>query len=158
MASYSLEQFERVRARGEELFRKLGTVRCPYFQREVLFNAHGLEHIKFKEHGKARSVQDQYVRFKLLHLAPEILRLSRTVQGIRHTKHFERIRVYSRTDTILVPVSYFEFIAVMRDVRCKVVIKQVRSGALYFWSIIPFWGTHKDSLERKLYTGNLETD
>ena len=153
-----IENFEEVVAKGEKLYESLGTIYCPYFNEDVHFNVQGLEHLKFKHRGKARIRHDQYMRFKLLHLVPEIIRLSRSIQGIWETKHFERVRVHSRTDTILKPVTYYEFIAVLNNVRVKVVVKQVGGGQKFFWSLIPFWGINRETKRRKLYGGNPEED
>jgi len=153
-----IENFEEVVAKGEELYKIFSPVRCPYLECEVYFNALGLEHLKFKDRRKPRSRHDQYVRFKLLHLAPEVLKLSRTLQGIWETKHFERVRVHSRTDTILKLVTYYEFIAILKKVRVKVIVKQIDRGQVSFWSIIPFWGVNKETRHRKMYGGNPEED
>lgn len=153
-----IEKFGEVMARGEELYKTFSPVRCPYLESDIHFSASGLEHLKFKRPRYARSRPDQYMRFKLLPLAPEILRLSHTVQGIWETKHFERIRVHSRTDTVLKPVVYYEFIAVIRHARIKIVVKQIDEGQRFFWSIIPFGGVNKETKRRKLYGGNPEED
>lgn len=153
-----IENFEEVAVKGEELYKTFSRIRCPYFESDVHFNAGGLEHLKFKRPRYARARHDQYMRFKLLHLVPEVLRLSRTVQGIWETKQFERVRIHNRTDTILKPVTYYEFIAVIKRVRVKIVIKQVENGQRFFWSIIPFWGVNKETKRRKLYGGNPEED
>jgi len=153
-----IEKFDEARERAEIFYKALEKVRCPYLQSDVYFNASGLEHLKFKAHARARNRHDQYMRFKLLHLAPEVLKLSRTVQGISHTKHFERARVHSRTDTILKPVSYYEFIAVIGSARVKVVIKQIEDGQSFFWSLIPFWGIDTATKRRRLFAGDPEHD
>lgn len=152
------EKFNEIVTKGETSYKDFQAVRCPYFGETVHFNAHGLEHLKFKRRGRARSVHDQYMRFKLLNLAPEVLTLSKTVQGIWHTKHFERVRIHSRTDTVLKDVSYYEFIAVLNQVRVKVVVKQIDGGQKFFWSIIPFWGINKETKNRKIHGGNPEED
>jgi len=154
----SFENFDEVRIKGEELYKTLEPVQCPYFKEKVYFNAQGLEHLKFKQRNGARNRQDQYMRFKMLRFAPEVLRLSQTVQGIFHTKHLERVRINSRTDTIMKEVSYYEFVAVVEKVRVKVIVKQIENRQLLFWSIIPFWGINKDTKQRKLYVGDPEND
>src|SRR3989344_5464397 len=120
-----LENFEEVRIKGEEFYKSIGEVHCPYFKEKIAFNSQGLEHLKFKRRDKARLEQDQYMRFKLLYLAPEILRLSHTLQGVLETKKFERVRVHNRTDDILKPVNYYEFIAVIKRNRIRVIVKQI---------------------------------
>lgn len=98
------------------------------------------------------------MRFKLIHLAPEVLVNSKTVQGVLETKKFEKVRVNSRTDIILKPVNYFEFIAVIKRNRIKVIIKQVDDGEMFFWSLIPFWGMNKETMQRILHEGVPEED
>jgi len=153
-----IENFQEVMTKGEELYKKISPVWCPYLESEVHFNAQGLEHLKFKRSRYARPRHDQYMRFKLFYLVPEVLRLSKTVQGIWDTQHFERVRMHGRTDTILKPVTYYEFVAVLKKVRIKVVVKQIGVGQAFFWSIIPFWGLNKETKKRKLYAGNPEED
>lgn len=153
-----LENFQEVSGKGEKLYKSFSAVYCPYLESLVYFNAQGLEHLKFKRARYARPRHDQYMRFKLLYLVPEILRLSKTVQGIGETNHLERVRIHSRTDIVLRAVTYYEFIAVLRGVRIKVVVKQIENGQKFFWSIIPFWGINKKTKKRKLYAGNPEED
>jgi len=152
LMAIDLENFDEVKLKGEELYKSLIDVHCPFFNGKVYFNAQGLGHLKFKRHGHARPQQDQYMRFKLLHLAPIILRNSKTLQGIWETKSFEKIRVHSRTDTVMKDVTYYEFVAVMENVRAKIIVKQVAGGQRVFWSIIPFWGIDKKTKKKKLHS------
>lgn len=152
------QDFEKVRMDAEAFYGTIGEIQCPYFGEKISFNVAGLKHLKFKSDEVARSHSEQYARLKLLTLAPQVLSLSHTVQGIWHTKHFERIRVHSRTDTILKPVSFYEFIAVLENTRVKVIVKQIDNGQKFFWSIIPFWGIDKNNSRRVLHSGNPEND
>lgn len=153
-----IENFEEVRLKGEELYKTITEVRCPYFKENVTFNAQGLEHLKFKQERKARPQQDQYMRLKLLYLAPAVLRMSATLQGMWETKTFERVRIHSRTEKVLQSVTYYEFVAVLESVRVKVIVKQVAGGKKFFWSIIPYWGVDAYTKRRKLYSGYPEHD
>ena len=80
------------------------------------------------------------------------------MQGVLETKKFERVRVHSRTDTVLKPVNYYEFIAVIKRNRVKVIVKQIENGQKFFWSIIPFWKYDDKKKERKMCYGNPEED
>ncbi|MFA6340911.1 MAG: hypothetical protein WCX27_01575 [Candidatus Paceibacterota bacterium] len=150
--------FEKIKTKGEEVYKSISEIYCPYLGKTISFNTQGIEHLKFKRREKTRSIQDQYMRFKLIHLAPEVLKNSKTVQGILETKKFERTRVNSRTDTILKPVNYFEFIAVIKRNRIKVIVKQIDNGNFFFWSLIPFWGMNEDTMTRILHDGIPEED
>ena len=151
--------FESVKRKAEQLYATFVSVACPYFGREpVAFNAKGIRHLKFKTDQKARPRQDQYARFKLLHLAPEVLRLSRTVQGIWRTKQFELQKTHSRWERVLKDVCFYEFVAVLDNVRMKVIVKEVAGGEKHFWSIIPFWKVHAVTFKRVLHSGDPERD
>ena len=139
MIEFTAEQFKEVKEKGEKLYKTIGEIYCPYFKEKVSFNARGLEHLKFIQREKTRLEKDQYMRFKLIYLAPEVLKSSHTVQGVLETKKFERIRISHRTDTILKPVGYYEFIAVIKRNRVRVIVKQIENGQKFFWSLIPFW-------------------
>ena len=147
------KNFEYIRAKGEALYKTIIEIYCPYFKENIYFNAQGLEHLKFKKRDKNRSKEDQYMRFKLLHLAPEIIKTSHTVQGIWKTKQFESIRKNSRTEDILREVTYYEFIAVVKNTRVKIILKEVESERKLFWSIIPFWKIHKSTKSRIFHEG-----
>ena len=148
--------FEKVRTQAEKFYDTIGEVKCPYFGERISFNVAGLKHLRFKSDKVARMRSDQYPRLKLLSLAPEVIKMSRTVQGIWETKHFERIRTHNRTETILKPVIYYEFIAVLENVRIKVIVKEIDGGQKFFWSIVPYWGIDKTNSKRVLHTGDLE--
>lgn len=156
--NFSESDFEEVNKKAETFYASIGEVCCPYFGEKIAFNMAGLKHLKFKSDKVARPRSEQYARLKLLTLASRVLFLSRTVQGISHTKHFERIRVHSRTDTILKQVSYYEFIAVLENVRVKVIVKQIDNGQKFFWSVIPYWKINLVNSRRVLHSGDPESD
>lgn len=133
------DEFGRVRQRAEEFYRGMGDVRCPYFQGSVAFNTEGFRHLLFKSWNRGRAQSDQFMRLKYLTRAPEILRLSRTVQGIQQTHEWTRRHRHGVWEKLMTPVTYFEFVAVIEDRRFKVVVKQLSGGEHIFWSLIPFW-------------------
>lgn len=152
------EDFEAVKIKAEEFYATLSSVRCPYFQDDVAFNVKGIKHLKFKEDEVARPRRDQYSRLKLLYLAPEVLKLSRTVQGIWQTRRFEIQKTHNRWEKVLEDVIFYEFMAVLENVRVKVIVKEVAGGGRYFWSVIPFWGINKETSKRILHSNELEKD
>lgn len=155
---FNSEEAEEVVRRGEEKYKKFAPEYCPYFKEKVHFNSQGLEHLKFKNRERPRSLKDQHMRFKLLHLAPEVIKESRTLQGILETKKFERVRVHGRTDTVLKVVIFYEFIAVIKRNRIKVIVKEIDKGEKFFWSLIPFWGMNEQTMQRILHEGNPAED
>lgn len=158
MLKFTSEEFRKIKQDGENLYRSFDGVYCPYFREKVMFGSSGLSHLKFKKQKKARLEQDQYMRFKLLHLVPEVLKLSHTLQGFLEINKFERVRVHNRTDTIMKPVKYYEFVAVIKRNRIRVIVKQINNGVKFFWSIIPFWGMNVETMGRILHYGIPEED
>lgn len=156
--SFTVEEFHRVKEKAEADYKSLPEVYCPYLGSAVKFNAKGLEHLKFKARRHERSHHDQFMRLKLLHHAPEILRKSHTLQGINETSTFERQKKHGRWEGALKPVTYCEFIAVMDRVRTKVIVKRVEGEGSYFYSIIPFWRVSAITKKRLLHDGNSEED
>lgn len=152
------DQFNQIKTSAESFYKSCGKVFCPYLNEMISFNSKGLDHLKFYSKHFARAREEQLVRFKLIHLAPEVINSSKTLQGIRQTKNFELIEVNNRTERVLKVVSYYEFIAILENKRVRVVIKQIENNPKYFWSIIPFWKTDKVTFQRKMYSSNLEND
>lgn len=158
MIQFTEEQLRVVKEKGENFYKSLDEVYCPYFKEKITFNAQGLEHLKFKQREKARDEQDQYMRFKLIQLAPEILKISGSVQGIWETKRFEHVKINKKWIKTLKNVTYYEFIAVIKRNRVKIILKQIDDGKKIFWSIIPFWNMNKETMTRILHEGNPEED
>ena len=152
----SEEKFIKEKSKGEKFYKNLDFIRCPYFEEKIFFNAKGLEHIKFKRKDHARSSEDQFIRFRLLHLAPQILKLSKTIQGISSGKVFELLRINNRNEFKMVDVQYFEFVAIIDNIRARIIIKQIENSPKYFWSIIPFWKVNKKNGNRKIHNGKPE--
>ncbi|OGL87454.1 hypothetical protein A3I40_02635 [Candidatus Uhrbacteria bacterium RIFCSPLOWO2_02_FULL_48_12] len=158
MLGFTDEQFKEVKEKGEALYKSLGEVYCPYFKEKVSFNAKGLEHLKFKKKHHARSAEDQYVRFRILKLAPEILKQTKTIQGISEQKVFELNRSNQRNEYVMADALYYEFVAILEKTRVRVIVKQIGTAPKYFWSVIPFWKINKENGKRKLHYGSPEYD
>ena len=147
------QDFERVRNDAEAFYAAVIKVRCPYFGEEIAFNAKGLRHLKFKS-----DHNDQYSRLKLIRYAPEVLRLSRTLQGMWSKKCFETQKTNSRWEHVLKDVTFYEFIAVLDNIRIKIIVKEVTGGEKHFWSVIPHWGIDTTNSRRILHSGDPEHD
>lgn len=164
MSELDLEKFNKLKEVSEDTYRSWGKIYCPYLQKNVNFNAKGLEHIKLKEWNKARLVSDQYLRLKFLKLAPEIIKKSHTLQEYKEEKVFERVKINSRWEKRLIDVRYYAFISVCGDkeVKVKIIVKEIGSGEPYFWSIIPFWRNTRhpllDKIKKAFHEGNPESD
>jgi hypothetical protein len=155
--NFNDQEFSAVLHKAQELYRVLGEIRCPYFQTNIQFSARGFEHLRRKTWNRGRDRHDQFMRLKHLALAPEILRLSRTVQGFQVTHEWERQHKHGSWVKLLVTVTYYEFVAVLETRRFKVIVKELPDGQRIFWSLIPFWRQNEQG-RRLLHDGQPEVD
>ena len=151
-------QLDRIRKKAEEEYKMADFVCCPYLKKDISFNAKGLEHVKFKRRNQARSMQDQFIRLRSLPLAKKIISLSHTLQGFQERNEMVRIKGKGKWKHKMKGVEYYEFVAVIKDVRVRVIVKQVDGGELHFWSIIPFWKMDIISEKRLVHNGNPSED
>ena len=157
----NIEQFQRVKQEAEDYYKTVNAVFCPYLKSKINFNAKGLDHIKMKSWNKSRLVSAQSLRLKFLILVQEVLKNSGTLQEFHETKNFERIKDTGRWQSIMKPVVYYGFVAILNNVKIKIIVKRVEGGQPYFWSVIPFWKTQRDEIFQKIkkvfHEGDLET-
>ena len=156
------EKFEQKKKEAEDFYKSIGPIKCPYFNGDcVYFNSEGLEHLVFKEWNKTRSRIDQYARFRLLPLAVSIIKKSGTLQEFDSRKIFVRRKSKDGWNQVLKNVKYFVFVAIVGELRLKVIIKEIEGGQKNFHSVYPSWQTQSDTAgnkKKKFYTGNLESD
>jgi len=150
------KDFNKTKKDTEAFYKKIGSVKCPYFKDRIAFNAKGLKHLKFKSNQKARTKNDQYSRLKLLYFAPQVLKESHTLQGIWQTKKFERQKTSGEWKYFMKDIIFYEFIAILDNIRLKVIIKNVIGGEKHFLSVIPYWRIDKKTGQRILHGGNTE--
>ena len=58
------------------------------------------------------------------------------------------MKINSRWEKVMKTVNYYEFIAILKEIRVRIIIKQVSGGEKYFWSIVPYW--KMDNNQRKI--------
>src|SRR5215468_10472127 len=71
-----------LRAQAKEIFERNSLIHCPYFGTAVMLNAEGLHHLRYSAERERRK-PEQMLKFRLLPLALDVIRKSRTVQEYR---------------------------------------------------------------------------
>ncbi len=132
-----------IREKTKDLYSKTGDVHCPFFKEKVSFNSEGFNHLRYKEERSERFFADQKIRYELFFLAPEIIRSSKTLQEYYEKASFVEIKRKKKPEKVLKTIKYFAFIAILKNRKTKVIVRQVGAGKLHFWSIIPNWKTRK---------------
>jgi len=150
--------FEKKKVKAETLYATIKTCYCPFLKTSVTLNTKGLEHIKFKEWNKPRTLFDQYQRLKHIAYIPKALSQSHTVQGRWERNDWERQKKHGKWIKSLKEVIYYEFIAVLDNVRIKVIVKEVKGNPPFFGTIIPFWKTNEVTNSRILHDQDILLD
>jgi hypothetical protein len=156
--NFNEKDFEILKQKAEDYYHSIVSVWCPYFQEKISFNAKGLRHLKFKSDERARTERDQYARLKLLPFVPEVLNKSKTVQGINKTRLLEEEKNNGQWKRAMKDVTFYEFIAVLENVRIKVIVKEVFGGGKHFLSVIPSWKIDKEHGKRILCSDDAVED
>jgi hypothetical protein len=156
-----IDVFKKIKEESTENYYRIGEVHCPYLNKNISFNRKGIEHISMKDWNRARLISDQYLRFKFLKFVQQIINSSHTLQEYNTKKSFERTRVNARWEYRAVETRYYGFVAILKNVRIKIVVKDINQKQPYFWSVIPFWKQKNDpftgSLQKVFCDGDLET-
>lgn len=133
------EKIKEVKDRVEIEYKSIQKVWCPFLSDNVYFNADGLEHLLFKSWNRSRALVEQYTRLRLFYLVPDIVRKSHTLQEYDERKMFVRQKINSRWEKRLKNVYYYVFIAIVKKVRLKIIVKEIEGGNKFFYSLYPSW-------------------
>mgnify|MGYP000936067658 CR=1 FL=1 len=153
--------YDKLRESSENFYKKIGAIRCPAFNNELVhFTAEGFNHLVYKGPRHERSQNDQITKFKLLPNAKNIIEISTTFQEYDESlimvrkKRFKKIAEESST------VKYWGFVAIIKNFRVKVVIRQIGNGQKHFLSVIPAWKTqyYRDVKIISMAIGDLSED
>ncbi|MHB8904272.1 MAG: hypothetical protein ACYC40_04195 [Patescibacteria group bacterium] len=157
----NIEIFKAVKREAEIFYNNITSVYCPYFKKNIIFNSKGFKHVMMKSWDQPRLISEQYLRFKFLKLVPKTLKLTHTLQEVREEKAVGMVKSCGERKLRAKMTRYYGFIAIINNVRIKIVIKHINNGELFFWSVIPFWKNQKDELTGKIkkvfHEGDLET-
>ncbi len=155
------DKFEKIKKEAENFYGAIVKVKCPYLTGDVHFNTEGFQHLLFKDWNTTRTRFEQYTRLRLIKLAPEIIKISHTLQEYDERQLFVRQKINSRWEKRLKTVRYYVFVAIIDFVRLKIVIKEIEGGVKFFYSLYPSWRVEKDSNgnnKKIFFSGNLEID
>jgi len=155
------DNLDKLKEAVKKLYSETRAVRCPYFNEDVVFSPEGYRHLLYKgrDNEKRRDKRSRFMRLKLFRLAPELLCLTKTVQEYFSTSHFVPIKHHKKKEKVLRHVEYWGFVAILKERRIKVIVRQVHNGPKQFWSLIPNWRRgNKSHTPVIIHTGNPESD
>lgn len=161
METVSEKKYETVKNFARQEYYAFAPVPCPALKNElVYFTAEGFSHLIFKNKNRERGKKDQFARFHFLSMARDIIATTTTVQEVE--EHFQEvtIKIKKRKEKTLKKVTWWAFIAVIKNLKLKVIVKKTGNGKIIFWSVIPFWKTSKRDgiFIRTFSVGSLKED
>ncbi|MFZ3011413.1 MAG: hypothetical protein WA060_00205 [Minisyncoccia bacterium] len=147
-----LSNYEKLKEDAQNFYNNVHKAFSPALNQDIYFNSEGFNHIIFKGSRSERERPSQMLRFKLLHLAVKLVKLSTTHQEFEETlKEFE-VKSHKKRIRKSKPVRYWGIIAIIDSRKIKVILRQIGDGgAMHFWSIVPAWTTNKYR-DAKFYT------
>jgi hypothetical protein len=156
-----ISNYEKIRQDAENFYKKIGCLRCPALNNEyVFFTSEGFNHLMYKGSRKERSRNDQITKFKLLPKARYIIETSTTFQEYDETLTSIRRKMHKRVVDDSAVAKYWGFVAIIKDIRTKVIVRQIENGQKHFWSVIPSWAIYqyRDIKMINKSEGNLKED
>ena len=154
-------KFNQIKEEAEKYYDGIGKIKCPYLNDNVHFNSEGFEHLLFKSWNKTRSRNEQYTRLRLLPLVCQVISKSHTLQEYDEKQILARQKINSRWEKKNKTAYYYVFVAIIKDCRIKVIVKEIAGGQKFFYSLYPSWKVVFDANgnQRKVfYSGDLEMD
>ncbi len=139
------ENYEKLRDDAQDFYRRIGRIVCPAFSEDVIhFPSEGFNHIVFKSARTERERSSQILRFKLLPLAVDLIKLTTTFQEFEETVQEFQVKTRKKKVTKSKRVRYWGLIAIIQGRKIKVILRKIGdNGTLHFWSVIPGWVTNK---------------
>ncbi len=117
---------------------------CPALNNElVYFPAESFNHLVYKRDRSERDKGSQILRFKMLSAAVQLLKFTNTYQEYEETLKEVEVKRHKKRVKESKVVKYWGLIAIMKDKKLKVIIRQVGEGNKHFLSVIPNWITNR---------------
>ncbi len=135
-----LSRYKKVLVEAEGYYRNIGSVYCPYFKKNVIFNSDGFHHLRYKVAGSEREKSAQMYKFSLLAGAVELINSSGTLQQYR--KQWGAVGRKKNTDGSreMKEMEYFAFEGILGKgsimMRIKAIVRKVGNGEPHFWSVM----------------------
>ncbi len=128
-------------------YQELDTVYSDALQDNIYFNSKGFNHITFKNPRNIRPITDQMNRLKLLESAIQLIKKANIYQEYEEVTGLENKNI-----------KYWGIIAILNNVKLKVIIRSIGNGQKHFWSVIPGYTTSEKRDGAFKMKGNPEID
>ena len=155
-----ISNYEKLREDAQSFYNDIGTIFCPLFKEKVYFNSEGFNHIVYNNPRSERERSSQIMRFKLLPLVCELIKITTTFQEFEESVKEVVVKSHKKKIKKSKAVKYWGIIAIIKGRKIKVILRKIGNGSIHFWSIVPAWTTnkHRDIKFITTMKGNPEED
>ena len=133
-------QFVEAKEKARTRFDAQKSIRCPYFQADVILNSDGFHHLQFSAR-RERNKREQLLKFSMLPLAFEIIRKSGTIQEYRKVLMPTGKKSAHDGLTPMKEVEFWGLVAIVernKPIKVRVVLRRIGNGNVVFWSAMPY--------------------
>ena len=125
------EKCSELKKKVKENYIKIGSISCPALNRDIVFNAQGLYHLRYHVTGQERPIREQIYKLTLFPLVIPTLLNAKSVSDHRKGT-FPVDRKGTKKE-----VQYWTLSAVVgkQDVEVSVIVRQIGNGNTTFWSV-----------------------
>jgi hypothetical protein len=135
-----LSRFKKDLVTADTLYKSIGSIHCPYFNKKVTFNSDGFHHLRYKVAGSEREKLAQLHKFALIRGASEIIGASGTLQQYRKQWSITGRKKNSDGSREMKEMEYFAFEGILGSDetmhRVKAIVRKVGNGEPHFWSVM----------------------
>lgn len=134
------EKFTEAKEKARARYEAQKSIRCPYFQTDVVLNSDGFHHLQFSAR-RERNKPEQMLKFRFLPLGLDVIKKSGTIQEYR--KILMPVGKRSSHDglTPMKEVEFWGLVAIVqreKSRKVRVVLRKVGTGNITFWSVMPY--------------------
>ena len=134
-----VKDYIEIRATAQKLYASFDKKYCPALGGEVHFTSEGFNHLVYARARKERDKKTQILRFDMLQRAKFILETSTTYQEYEENIEYRKVSRHGKFVGMNMVTKYWGFVAIVKNFRVKVVVRQVGNGKVEFQSVIPAW-------------------
>ncbi len=114
----------------------------------IYFNAKGFNHITFKNPRNIRTVPEQISRLKIFDTAVKLLKLANIYQEYEEVENLDTKKT----------TYYWGIIAIIDNIKIKVILRKIGNGQTHFWSVIPGYTSSEKRDQKFKIKGDPESD
>lgn len=134
-----IKNYSEIKKESKELYDSFCKIFSPAIGSHVHFTSNGFNHLVYKNAKKKRDKKTQILRFDLLKKAKYIIEVSTTFQELEEDFEYTRVNRHGKYVSMNLIVRHWAFVAIVDNLRVKVVLRQVGNGKVEFFSVIPGW-------------------